>query len=75
MTTTSLVNETTLTLPYNTRQIIEVAATNCIGTSGTAMLAYFEGSVYGSIYLADYLLHVKGPVDHAQGTQSCDPYS
>ena len=44
MTTTSQINETTLTLPYNTRQTIEVAATNCIGTSGMAMLTYFEGS-------------------------------
>ena len=43
MTTTSQINETTLTLPYNVRQTIEVAATNCNGTSGTAMLTYFEG--------------------------------
>ena len=43
MTTTSQINETTLTLPYNARQTIEVAATNCIGTSGPAMLTYFEG--------------------------------
>ena len=43
MTITSQINETTLTLPYNARQTIEVAATNCIGTSGTAMLTYFEG--------------------------------
>ena len=42
-TTTSQINETTLTLPYNARQTIEVAATNCIGTSRTAMLTYFEG--------------------------------
>jgi len=46
MTTTSLVNETTLILPYNTRQTIEVAATNCIGTSGTAIFTYFEGGIY-----------------------------
>jgi len=45
MTTTSLVNETTLTLPYNARQTIEVAATNCIGTSGSATFTYFEGEV------------------------------
>ena len=33
MTTTSLVNETPFTLPYNARQTIEVAATSCsIGT-------------------------------------------
>ena len=43
MTATSHINETTLTLPYNARQTLEVAATNCIGTSGTAMLTYFEG--------------------------------
>ena len=43
MTITSQINETTLTLPYNARQTIEVAATNCIGTSRTAMLTYFEG--------------------------------
>ena len=42
MTTTSQINETTLTLPYNARQTIEVAATNCIGTSGTATFTYFE---------------------------------
>ena len=47
MTTTSQINETTLTLPYNARQTIEVAATNCIGTSATAMLTYFEGEVSG----------------------------
>ena len=47
MTTTSQINETTLTLPYNARQTIEVAATNCIGTSRTAMLAYFEGRASG----------------------------
>ena len=45
MTTTSQINETTLTLPYNVRQTIEIAATNCIGTSGTAMFTYFEGEV------------------------------
>ena len=45
MTTTSQINETTLTLSYNARQTIEIAATNCIGTSGTAMLTYFEGEV------------------------------
>ena len=45
MITTSQINETTLTLPYNARQTIEVAATNCIGTSGTAMFTYFEGEV------------------------------
>ena len=50
MTTTSQINETTLTLPYNARQTIEVAATNCIGTSRTAMLTYFEGRASG-IYL------------------------
>ena len=43
MTTTSQINETTLTLPYNARQTIEVAATNCNGTSGPAMFNYFEG--------------------------------
>ena len=43
MTTTSLVNETTLILPYNARQTIEVAATNCIGTSEPAVFRYFEG--------------------------------
>ena len=43
MTTTSQINETTLSLPYNARQTIEVAATNCIGTSRTAMFTYFEG--------------------------------
>ena len=50
MMTTSQINETTLSLPYNARQTIEVAAANCIGTSGTIMLTYFDGSVYGSIY-------------------------
>ena len=45
MTTSSQINETTLTLPYNARQTIEVAATNCIGTSGPATLTYFEGRV------------------------------
>ena len=43
MTTTSQINETTLTLPYNARQTIEVAATNCIGTRGPATFTYFEG--------------------------------
>ena len=43
MTTISQINETTLTLPYNARQTIEVAAANCIGTSGMALLTYFEG--------------------------------
>ena len=43
MTTTSQINETALSLPYNARQTIEVAATNCIGTSGIAMFTYFEG--------------------------------
>ena len=43
MTTTSQINETTLTLPYNARQTIEVAAKNCNGTSGTVMFNYFEG--------------------------------
>ena len=42
MTATSQINETTLTLPYNARQTIEVAATNCIGTSRTATFTYFE---------------------------------
>ena len=42
-TTNSQINETTLTLQYNARQTIEVAATNCIGTSGSAMFTYFEG--------------------------------
>ena len=42
MTTSSQINETTLTLPYNARQTIEVAAINCIGTSGMAMFTYFE---------------------------------
>jgi len=46
MTTTSLVNETTLTLPYNARRTIGVAAINCIGTSEPAMLAYFEGMMW-----------------------------
>ena len=43
MTITSRINETTLTLPYNTSQTIQVAATNCNGTSRTAMFTYFEG--------------------------------
>ena len=43
MTITSQISETTLTLPYNARQIIQVAVTNCIGTSGTATFTYFEG--------------------------------
>ena len=43
MTITSQINETTLTLPYNARQTVEVAATNCNGTSGTAMFTYFQG--------------------------------
>ena len=43
MTTTSQINETTLTLPYNASQTVEVATTNCNGTSGPAMLTYFEG--------------------------------
>ena len=53
MTTTSQINETTLTLPYNARRTIEVAATNCIGTSGMALLIYFEGeaSSLHSLYL------------------------
>ena len=51
MTTTSQINETTLTLPYNARQTIEVAATNCIGTSGTATFTYFEGGAYLSCLL------------------------
>ena len=42
MTTTSQINETTLAQPYNARQTIEVAATNCIGASRTAMFTYFE---------------------------------
>ena len=46
MTATSQINETTLTLPYNARQTIEVAATNCNGTSGLAVLTYFEGGAY-----------------------------
>ena len=45
MITTSQINETTLTVPYNARQTIEVAATNCIGTSRTAMFTYSEGGV------------------------------
>ena len=45
MRTTSQINETTLTLPYNARQTIEVAATNCIGSSQTATFTYFEGEV------------------------------
>ena len=45
MTTISQISETTLTLPYNARQTIEVAVTNCIGTSGTATFTYFEGRV------------------------------
>ena len=65
MTTTSQINKTTLTLPYNARQALDVAATNCIGTSGPATFTYFEGSVYGCIHLAEYLLHAKSPVDHA----------
>ena len=48
MTTTSQINETTLTLPYNARQTLGVAATNCNGTSGIATFTYIEGSVYGS---------------------------
>ena len=44
ITTTSQINETTLTLPYNARQTIEVAATNCNGTSRSAMFVYFEGT-------------------------------
>ena len=59
MTTTSLVNETTLTLPYNVRQTIEVAAANCIGTSGTAMLTYFEGRASGYV-VHMYILHESG---------------
>ena len=51
MTTTSQINETTLTLPYNARQTIEVAATNCIGTSGMALLTYFEGRLWLHLYL------------------------
>ena len=35
MTTTSQINKTTLTLPYNANQTIEIAASNCIGTSRT----------------------------------------
>ena len=42
MTISSQINETTLTLPYNASQSIEVAATNCNGTSGTAIFIYFE---------------------------------
>ena len=42
MTTTSQINET-LTLPYNARQTIKVAASNCIGTSEPAVFRYFEG--------------------------------
>ena len=45
ITTTSQINETTLTLPYNARQTMEVTATNCIGTSRAAMFTYFEGEV------------------------------
>ena len=42
MTTTSQVNQTTLTLPYSTSQNIVVAATNCNGTSETTAFTYFE---------------------------------
>ena len=51
MTTTSQINETTLTLPYNARQTIGVAAANCIGTSGTTILTYFEGEMNGMLYM------------------------
>ena len=66
MTTTSQINETILTLPYNARQTIEVAATNCIGTSGTAMFIYFEGEVNDvlcivhKIHTCIYMLCVRG---------------
>jgi len=43
VTTTSQVNETTVTLPYSVSQNIGVTATNCNGTSETATFAYFEG--------------------------------
>ena len=35
ITTTSQINETTLTLPYNANLTIEITASNCIGTSRT----------------------------------------
>ena len=54
MTTTSQINETTLTLPYNARQTIEVAATNCIGTSRTAVFTYFEGGVMVIVMIKCY---------------------
>ena len=66
MTTTSRINETTLTLPYNARQTIEVTATICIGTSRAAMLTYFEGEVNDmlcilhKIHTYIYMLCVRG---------------
>ena len=58
MITTSQI---TFTLPYNARQTIEVAATNCNGTSRAATFTYFEGSVLimkkSSMY---YILHMRG---------------
>ena len=65
MTNTSQINETTLTLPYNARQTIEVAATNCVGISGTAMFIYFEGRLVGyahheGVQYMYCILHVRG---------------
>ena len=68
MITTSQINETTLTLPYNARQTIEVTATNCNGTSGTAIFTYFEGEVKDVLcivhkihtYRYMYMLCVRG---------------
>ena len=65
MTTTSQINETTLTLPYNARQTIEVAATNCIGTSGPTILTYFEGRVaivIGIALISTYIIRWGKPV-------------
>ena len=59
MTTTSRINETTLSLPYNARQTIEVAATNCIRTSRTATFTYFKGRAGGIIMITFTLVNYK----------------
>ena len=42
LTTSTETNETTITLPYNESQTINVTANNCIGSSNAASVTFFE---------------------------------
>jgi len=50
LTTTTEINEISITLPYNELQTISVTANNCIGSSSAASVTFFERKLSTNLY-------------------------